>query len=97
MKSLNTALDLHRIYQADSSPKEPILVLIGPGADPSQELREIASRAIGAGHFHQFAMGKGVERGTLDAIGQCALKGEWLCLTNVHLVADNTAKIMQVC
>uniref|UniRef100_A0A915E5T1 Cytoplasmic dynein 2 heavy chain 1 n=1 Tax=Ditylenchus dipsaci TaxID=166011 RepID=A0A915E5T1_9BILA len=66
VKSLNNSLDLHKLFKEESSAKEPILMFIGAGADPSQELSEFASKCIGPGKFHQIAMGKGLERSVLD-------------------------------
>ena len=46
-------LNLQQLYEADTVPTEPILVIISPGADPSQEIQELADRVVGSDHYHQ--------------------------------------------
>ena len=53
MKELSPpTLNLKRICQ-ETVPSEPVLIIISPGADPSQELQELASEVIGAEKYHQ--------------------------------------------
>lgn len=33
--------------------EEPVLIIISVGADPSQELQEIAYKVVGEEHYHQ--------------------------------------------
>ncbi|CAH8521268.1 unnamed protein product [Heterobilharzia americana] len=37
-----STLNLHRLFESETRPTEPVLILITPGADPSQELEEAA-------------------------------------------------------
>jgi hypothetical protein len=37
----------------DTRAKEPILILIGSGADPSQELRELAETTVGSKKYYE--------------------------------------------
>ena len=54
LKELSPAnLNLRRIYETDTLATEPILVIISPGADPSQEIQELAESVVGGDGFHQ--------------------------------------------
>lgn len=66
---------------------EPILFIITPGADPSQELRDFAkSTQHNATKYHEIAMGQGQGEIAIQTIRKAANAGEWVCLQNVHLV-----------
>lgn len=45
-------LNLKRLYK-ETLEIEPILIIISPGADPSQELLELASEVIGKEYYHE--------------------------------------------
>ncbi|XP_071483964.1 LOW QUALITY PROTEIN: cytoplasmic dynein 2 heavy chain 1-like [Diadema antillarum] len=86
MKELTTpTLNLKRLSQ-DTMPSEPILIIISPGADPSQELQELAGEVVGADHYHEVAMGQGQADIAMQLLQECSRNGEWLCLKNLHLV-----------
>ena len=54
LKELSPAnLNLRRLYEVDTLATEPILVIISPGADPSQEIQELAESTVGGDRFHQ--------------------------------------------
>ena len=54
LKQLSPAnLNLRRLYERDTLPSEPVLMIISPGADPSQEIQEVAESIVGSNHFHQ--------------------------------------------
>ena len=54
LKELSPAtLNLRRLYEVDTLATEPILVIISPGADPSQEIQELAESVVGGDRFHQ--------------------------------------------
>ncbi|XP_064610087.1 cytoplasmic dynein 2 heavy chain 1-like isoform X3 [Liolophura sinensis] len=87
MKELATpSVNLKRLFQQETEPSEPILVVISPGADPSQELQELAAETIGSDKYHQVAMGQGQAEIAMQLLHDCARNGEWLCLKNLHLV-----------
>jgi len=81
-----TTLNFKRLYTTDTLPTEPILIVISPGADPSQELQEVADSIVGNDHYHQVAMGQGQAGVAIQLLRDCAINGEWLCLKNLHLV-----------
>ncbi|XP_022257756.1 cytoplasmic dynein 2 heavy chain 1-like, partial [Limulus polyphemus] len=47
------AVNLRRIYENETQATEPILIIISPGADPSQELQEVSSQVVGAENYFQ--------------------------------------------
>ncbi|XP_043547742.1 cytoplasmic dynein 2 heavy chain 1 isoform X2 [Chiloscyllium plagiosum] len=86
MKELSPPpLNLKRLL-TETLAAEPVLIIISPGADPSQELQELASETIGRENFHEVAMGQGQADIAIQTLKECARNGEWLCLKNLHLV-----------
>lgn len=45
-------LNLRRLY-AETLEWEPVLIIISPGADPSQELSELAAETVGRDNYHE--------------------------------------------
>nr|KAG5701773.1 hypothetical protein BaRGS_000763 [Batillaria attramentaria] len=76
---------LKKLYQ-ETLATEPILIVISPGADPSQELQDLATETIGFERYHQVAMGQGQADIAMQLLHECANSGDWLCLKNLHLV-----------
>ncbi|KAM4627347.1 cytoplasmic dynein 2 heavy chain 1 [Polymixia lowei] len=86
MKELSPPpLNLRRLY-GETLEWEPVLILISPGADPSQELTELAAETVGMDSYHQISMGQGQADVALAALRDCSRNGDWLCLKNLHLV-----------
>lgn len=53
MKELSPPpLNLRRLY-AETMEWEPVLIIISPGADPSQELAELAAETVGRDSYHE--------------------------------------------
>lgn len=53
MKELSPPpLNLRRLY-TETMEWEPILIVISPGADPSQELSELAAETVGSDKYHE--------------------------------------------
>ncbi|PSN45379.1 Cytoplasmic dynein 2 heavy chain 1 [Blattella germanica] len=65
---------------------EPILLVISPGADPSEELRSLAQLTVGEQHYFEVAMGQGQVTIALEHLHTAARQGSWLCLKNLHLM-----------
>ncbi|KAJ9587001.1 hypothetical protein L9F63_019419, partial [Diploptera punctata] len=65
---------------------EPVLLVISPGADPSEELRALAQLTVGDQHYFEVAMGQGQKTVALDHLCAAARQGDWLCLKNLHLM-----------
>ena len=75
--------------------REPVIFLTAnDGSDPSQELEEYATRHVGAGAYHQLAMGQGQCNLAINLLQQCAREGHWLCLKNVHFVSSWLPKLL---
>ena len=63
MKELSAEnINLRRLFDEETSCTEPILIIISPGTDPSQELSDLAQNTIGSDKYHQ------VQPGTLLAV-----------------------------
>ncbi|XP_050986096.1 LOW QUALITY PROTEIN: cytoplasmic dynein 2 heavy chain 1 [Labeo rohita] len=78
-------LNLKRLYE-ETLETEPVLLIISAGADPSQELLELAGQIVGRENYHEVAMGQGQADVALQMLRECVRSGEWLCLKNLHLV-----------
>uniref|UniRef100_A0A8C8DIA2 Dynein cytoplasmic 2 heavy chain 1 n=1 Tax=Oryzias sinensis TaxID=183150 RepID=A0A8C8DIA2_9TELE len=86
MKELSPPpLNLRRLY-AETMEWEPVLIIISPGADPSQELAELAAETVGRDSYHEISMGQGQADVALGTLRECSRNGDWLCLKNLHLV-----------
>ena len=53
----------------------PLLFMTNMGADPSQELQEVANSLVGVDAYHQLAMGQGQTQPALDMLQACARSG----------------------
>ncbi|OON23868.1 ATPase family protein, partial [Opisthorchis viverrini] len=91
----SSTVNLSRLYEHETRATEPILLLISPGADPSQELAEAAAARFGNrkdsisladSHYRQVAMGQGQADLAISELHAAAEAGDWLCLKNLHLV-----------
>ncbi|XP_034460809.1 cytoplasmic dynein 2 heavy chain 1 isoform X1 [Hippoglossus hippoglossus] len=86
MKELSPPpLNLRRLY-IETLELEPVLIIISPGADPSQELAELAAETIGRDNYHEISMGQGQADVAVATLRECSRNGDWLCLKNLHLV-----------
>ncbi|CAI4230143.1 unnamed protein product [Auanema sp. JU1783] len=79
------AFSLEEIH-GESTAKEPILLILSSGADPSQELEELAKKVVGAEMFESISMGQGQEMIAVTALRKAMREGGWVCLNNVHLM-----------
>ncbi|OMJ92391.1 hypothetical protein SteCoe_4833 [Stentor coeruleus] len=79
-------LSLMDVYRNETIATEPILFIVSPGSDPTKELEEFAEAVVGRDKFHQMAMGGGQNDEALKLLKECAHKGHWLCLKNLHIV-----------
>ncbi|KAJ3307863.1 Cytoplasmic dynein 2 heavy chain 1, partial [Blyttiomyces sp. JEL0837] len=78
--------NIKKIYEEETIPTEPILFITTPGADPSQELRDLAKEEVGLDNFRQISMGQGQGDFAIAEVKRLGSSGGWLCLQNVHLV-----------
>ena len=63
----------------------PILMLVSPGADPSQTIRDMAAREVGKEKFQEIALGQGKQDTALEMVKSCQNNGCWLLIQNLHL------------
>lgn len=83
------ALNLQRLHHdGDTTPTEPILLITTPGADPSQEVEELAEKTVGFGHYTVIAMGQGQQDAALNAVKAARKSGDWVFLKNLHLAVS---------
>lgn len=54
----------------------PVLIIISPGADPSQELQDAAGELLGPSRYHQVAMGQGQAELAVKLLRECAQSGK---------------------
>ena len=93
MKELSPpALNLGSIYN-ESYNKEPILMIISPGSDPSLELRDLAKQKRQT--LHEVAMGQGQTENALEKLRESMKHGQWVCLKNLHLMTFLVPQLMQ--
>ncbi|XP_042221258.1 cytoplasmic dynein 2 heavy chain 1-like isoform X2 [Homarus americanus] len=86
MKELSPpALNLRRLLP-ETTAGEPILIIISPGADPSQELLDLVKNTVGNDSYNEVAMGQGQSEIAIKFLRESATAGHWLCLKNLHLV-----------
>jgi dynein heavy chain 2 len=53
MKELSPPnVNLKKLFQRETTSSEPVLIIISPGADPSQELEDLARDTIGSEKYH---------------------------------------------
>ena len=81
-------LDLAAVY-ADSSPSNPVLFVLSPGADPMPYLLKLAKDVgIDDDQFHHISLGQGQGPVAARLIEQARIDGEWVCLQNCHLAVS---------
>ena len=69
MKELSPPnLNLTRLFDEESECAEPILFILSPGADPSQELEDLAKAKVGLEKYHQVRISAAEFSNTLDEL-----------------------------
>ena len=77
------ALSLKNVY-LETTNDVPVLIIISSGSDPSDELRDLASRCNKP--LIEVAMGQGQAEVAIEKLHQASQNGSWLCLKNLHLM-----------
>lgn len=67
---------------------DPILLIATGDIDPSKEIQDYVNVSIGKDKYMELSVGKGQEQNAIIDIRKAAKDGNWICLKNVHLVAD---------
>jgi len=81
-------LSFSQLLREETTNTEPILFMVSPGSDPTKELEEFAETEVGRSKFFQMAMGGGQNAEALKMLKECAHRGDWICLKNLHLVTS---------
>uniref|UniRef100_A0A1I7SEA2 Cytoplasmic dynein 2 heavy chain 1 n=1 Tax=Bursaphelenchus xylophilus TaxID=6326 RepID=A0A1I7SEA2_BURXY len=87
--------ELMEVVQTESlPPNQPILLILGTGADPSQEIRDVAEKVLkDPRRLHELAMGNRRQNEAIELMRNAMEKGEWVYLNNVHLLPDFLLRI----
>eukprot|EP00698_Gefionella_okellyi_P019038 TRINITY_DN5781_c1_g2_i1.p1 TRINITY_DN5781_c1_g2~~TRINITY_DN5781_c1_g2_i1.p1 ORF type:complete len:3148 (-),score=914.00 TRINITY_DN5781_c1_g2_i1:20-9082(-) len=89
IQSLSPATStLQRLYEEETRAEEPILLIATAGADPTNEVVEVANKVVGRENYDQVAMGQGQQDVALRLLLEAARNGRWLVLKNLHLVTS---------
>jgi dynein heavy chain 2 len=72
----------------ENVPSDFSLFIVTPGVDPSLEIKEYAKSIVGEKNYYQIAMGQGQGDKAISLLKDCAEKGAWLFLQNLHLVIN---------
>lgn len=72
----------------ENTKDQPILLIATGDIDPSKEIQDYVNLSIGSDKYTELSLGKGQETGTLAAVKKAASDGSWICLKNIHLMAD---------
>ncbi|KAL3916097.1 MAG: hypothetical protein SGPRY_006965, partial [Prymnesium sp.] len=76
-------LDLNLVL-ADSAPTAPLIFVLSPGVDPTNQLLQLAeAKQI---TFHTIALGQGQAPHAMRLIDNGAAEGHWVLLANCHLM-----------
>ena len=81
-----SAVKLSTIFEEETSSELPVLMLTTTGMDPSKDILELATVAVGAEKYNELAMGGGQQQLAANMLGEAMKNGTWLCLKNLHLV-----------
>lgn len=69
----------------------PAFFVLFPGVDPTPDVERVGAKYGKSLHeqtFTNISMGQGQEQIALNALQQCAEKGNWLMIQNVHLMQE---------
>ena len=78
---------VQNMHDSCLGPAQPILFVVTPGVDPTQELQEYAARKMN-GKLRSLSMGQGQEKEAYEALEQAINLGSWLFLSNIHFVTS---------
>ena len=73
---------------AQSSPTQPVVFILSPGADPMSELSKLAAVKIGLNKFRYVALGQGQAPIATQCLEQGVARGYWVVLQNCHLMTS---------
>jgi len=80
-------LDLGETYQ-DSTPTSPLIFVLSPGVDPTDNLRKLAQERGMVNNFFSVALGQGQAQLATRLIEDGMREGNWVFLANCHLMTS---------
>ena len=80
-------LDLGETYR-DSSPLTPLVFVLSPGVDPTDNLEKLAKEVKMSDKFFSVALGQGQEKKATVLIDEGLRDGHWVFLANCHLMTS---------
>lgn len=78
----------------ESTPEKPILFLLAPGSDPTNNIDELARKR--KKNPHKVSMGEGQEEPAMQKIEMAQRDGNWVILNNCHLALEFMATMEEV-
>ncbi|KAF4740178.1 hypothetical protein FOZ63_023767, partial [Perkinsus olseni] len=84
---VSPALDLRSCFD-DSDCATPIIFVLSPGADPTDNVIKLASSLGYADRLHMLSLGQGQGPKAEALIDRARDKGDWVMLQNCHLAAS---------
>lgn len=76
---------------AETTNKIPVFFVLFPGVDPTRDVEQVAAKyniSTENGRFINISMGQGQEDRAKKAVFDCAKKGYWVMLQNLHLMQN---------
>lgn len=80
-------LDLAETFR-DSNPVTPLVFVLSPGVDPTENLRKLAREVGMQDKFFSVALGQGQEKKATSLIREGLQRGHWVFLANCHLMTS---------
>ena len=83
-----TPFDVFTTY-AEMTPATPVFFVLFPGVDPTPDVERVGKAnglSIADGSLINISMGQGQEEIAIKALHNCAKKGHWIMVQNVHLM-----------
>lgn len=80
----------------ENEPEVPIIIILSPGSDPTEQLMKLAERRDKLDGFKYISLGSGQEPKALSMLSQSVQTGDWLMLQNGHLLVHFMKKLDKV-
>lgn len=69
-----------------SSSMSPIVCIVSPGANPTDEIVKLATKEVGLDKLRSIALGQGQGEEAMKTVEVGAVRGHWVLLQNCHLL-----------
>lgn len=84
------SFDMQIVYD-EMTVATPAFFVLFPGVDPTPDVERVGAKYGKSSHeqtFTNISMGQGQEQIAMNALKDCAAKGNWLMIQNVHLMTE---------